>query len=218
MLKYLFTVICSLLFLNGCAIAPIEPLSNSHQQIPGIRHKVIKGQTLWRISKIYGIDINELIRINRIPDTAIIEVGQIIIIPEKQNAVLQTQALNQEEFCWPLKGKITGAYGQTIKNIINKGINIEAGRNANVVASRSGKTVFMSPSFGSFGKTIIIDHGDGYSSLYAGNSEVYLKPGDQVLKGKIIAKIENTSGNKNNYLHFQIRKGYQPQNPNFYLP
>jgi murein DD-endopeptidase MepM/ murein hydrolase activator NlpD len=64
---------------------------------------------------------------------------------------------------------------------------------------------------------LIIDHGDGFSSVYARNSEVFIKVGENIKKGTVIAKVGSAGRDKNEYLHFQIRKGHIPQNPNFYL-
>jgi lipoprotein NlpD len=207
-----------MLLLNGCATAPLGPLPQISQPAPGIYHRVKKGETLWRISKIYNVGIDELTGINRISDTSRIETGQAIFIPQQENLKPPEPALNGEDFCWPLKGRVIAGYGQMMDNIINKGINIAAGENANVVAARSGRVVFMSPAFGDFGKSIIIDHGDGYSTLYTRNSQVFIKAGDEVTRGMTIAKVGSAGRDKTKYLHFEIRKGYLAQNPNFYLP
>jgi len=216
-LKILFFAFFIFTF-SGCVTAPVGPMPKISPAMPGIYHKVGKGQTLWRISKIYNVDIEELIKLNHIPEASRIEIGQTIFIPREKNLQSPAADLNSEDFCWPLKGRVVSGYGQITDNIVNKGINIEAAENSNIVAARSGKVVFMSPAFGDFGKAIIVDHGDGYSTLYARNSQVFIKPGDEVTKGMLIAKVGNAGRDKTKYLHFEIRKGYLPQNPNFYLP
>ncbi|MBM3252459.1 MAG: M23 family metallopeptidase [Candidatus Omnitrophica bacterium] len=102
--------------------------------------------------------------------------------------------------------------------MINKGLNIQSYGNADIIASRSGKVVFYDNNFNDFGKTIIIEHSDGFSTVYARNSRVFIKVGDYVRKGTLIAKAGSTARDKNVYLHFEIRKGHLPQNPYFYLP
>ncbi|MCX5709267.1 MAG: M23 family metallopeptidase, partial [Candidatus Omnitrophica bacterium] len=52
----------------------------------------------------------------------------------------------------------------------------------------------------------------------ARNSELFVKAGDNVLKGTLIAKAGSAGRDKNTYLHFEIRKGHVSQNPYFYLP
>ena len=200
-----------ILNLIGCASTSLVSLPPPSASMPGIYHRVEKGQTLWRISKIYDVDLNELVNINHISDATNIETGQLIFIPSrlKPQAIANKYPLS-EDFMWPMKGKVISTFGQIFNNMINKGINIQPYRTQDVVAARSGRVVFYSPDFKSFGKTIIIDHGDGFSTVYARNAQVFIKTGDIVGKGILIAKA--------GCLHFQIRKGYVPQNPYFYLP
>jgi murein DD-endopeptidase MepM/ murein hydrolase activator NlpD len=201
----------------GCATTPYVagPLP---QGMPGIYHRVEKGQTLWRISKIYNVDLDEIVSINRISDATNIEIGQLIFIPRRQKEQVLSEKSFGEDFIWPLRGKTIAGFGQNFNDMINKGINIQAYSDCGIVASRSGKVVFYSPDFQGYGKTIIIDHGDEFSTVYARNSEVFIKVGDIVHGGDLIAKVRSSGSNGNEYLHFEIRKGYTAQNPYFYLP
>ncbi|MFZ2357130.1 MAG: LysM peptidoglycan-binding domain-containing M23 family metallopeptidase [Candidatus Omnitrophota bacterium] len=192
----------------GCATSPITG-PGATQAIPGVYHRVEKGQTLWRISKMYNIDLEELVGINHIAAVTNIEVGKLIFIP-RQKKQIEKKDILLEDFIWPIKGRVINSFGQKLSNVVNKGINIEPSGNSDVVASRSGRIIFYSPDFKGYGKTIIIDHQDGFTTVYSRNTEVFIKPGDKVLKGMVIARV-------NNYLHFEIRKGYVSQNPNFYL-
>jgi murein DD-endopeptidase MepM/ murein hydrolase activator NlpD len=78
--------------------------------------------------------------------------------------------------------------------------------------------VFYSQDFGIFGKTIILEHPEGISSVYARNSEVYVKVGDTVAKGAVLARVGSGGKDSRKYLHFEIRKGHIAKNPLFYLP
>ncbi len=219
MLKPLLILFFPALTLLGCASVPLVTSPRPGEGIPGIYHRVEKGQTLWRISKMYGLDLDELVSVNRIPDATNIEPGQLIFIPQRKPAQAFYGEPKSEDFIWPLKGRVIAGFGQSTKNTINKGVNIQAYDGAEVVASRSGKVVFRSLSFADYGKTIIIDHGDGFSTVYAMNSELLVNLGEQVRKGSVIARVGSREGSgKHGYLHFQIRKGYSSQNPYFYLP
>ncbi len=211
---YLFT-------FTGCATAPLISPPKPEFAIPGIYHRVERGQTLWRISKIYNVDLDEIVKINRVSDATSIEVGQLIFIPHYQQQPTQQYTPSRysaEDFIWPLRGKVIATFGQTFSNMINKGINIQPYGVHDVVATRSGKVIFYADDFQGFGKTIIIDHGDGLSSIYARNAQVFIKIGDTVQKGTPIAKAGSAGRDNNVYLHFEIRKGHIPQNPYFYLP
>lgn len=203
----------------GCATTPYVLPPAPPPGLPGTYHRMEKGQTLWRISKVYNVDLDEIVKINHISDVTGIDVGQLIFIPLRQKQ--QTPSFRPsflEDFIWPIRGRVIATFGQTFNNMITKGINIAPYGITDVVASRSGRVTFYADNFKGFGKTIIIDHGDGFSSIYARNSQVFVKPGDNIQKGALIAKAGSAGRDKNIYLHFQIRKGHIPQNPQFYLP
>ena len=207
---------CLLTFI-GCATTPLAP-----PPLPpgasGIYHRVERGQTLWRISKIYNVGLDELIEINHISDATNIETGQLVLIPRYQKQQPSSPKYLVEDFIWPAKGKVIATFGQNFNSMINKGINIQPYGASDVVAARSGKVIFYTDNFKGFGKTIIIEHGDGLSSIYARNAQVFIRAGDSVQKGNLIAKVGSAGRDKNRYLHFEIRKGHIAQNPYFYLP
>jgi murein DD-endopeptidase MepM/ murein hydrolase activator NlpD len=197
-----------------------------------VHHRVEAGQTLWRISKIYDVDIDDILRVNHISGDAAIEIGQMLLIPSRlrqQNIPVKS---SMDDFIWPLKGRVIAGFGVCYRNIMNKGINLQGITGTDVLASRSGRVVFYAGDFGNFGKTVIIDHGDGLRSIYSRVSEVFVRPGEDVQRGAVIARIGSATGqqavvclpigkakrDKGVYLHFEIRKGALAQNPLFYLP
>jgi len=68
-----------------------------------------------------------------------------------------------------------------------------------------------------YGKTIIIEHREGVSTVYCGNSSVAVKTGDTVKQGMTIAKAGQTPRQDGSNLHFEIRRKNKPQNPLYYL-
>ena len=196
---------------------PLLPVAT--QGVVGKRHKVEAGQTLWRISRIYNVDIDEILRLNHISEDSTIEVGQILIIPNRP--VIHNQQpikSTSDDFIWPLKGKVIAGFGSLYHNLINRGINIQADTGADILASRQGRVVFYATNFGNFGNTVIIDHGDGLRTVYSRVSEIFVKPGDNIRRGALIGRLGSSIRDKNSYLHFEIRKGAIAQNPLFYLP
>jgi len=214
---YFLAIIQCAAFLAGCATVPaIKPVEVTPKT--GFYHKIEKGETLWKVSKIYNVDIEELIKINRISDISKIEIGQLILIPKSSQVNSKSVTYPIEDFIWPLKGKVIAGFGSNVNGMINKGINIEPTVNKDVVAARSGSVVFYSQNFSGYGNTVILDHGDGLFTVYARNSLVFVKVGDTVKKGTSIATVGSAGRDKREYLHFEIRKGYIPQNPFHYLP
>ncbi|MCX7927570.1 MAG: peptidoglycan DD-metalloendopeptidase family protein [Candidatus Omnitrophica bacterium] len=212
------------LCLNGCATAP-KSLSkvnsstmNSLSTIgtTGFYHTVSRGQTLWRIANLYGVSIEELVSANNLYDFTKIEVGQKIFIPRSKSPGNMYPLT--EEFIWPLRGRLIASFGQKWKEETIKGILIAPVNNKEVMAARSGRVVFCNQNFLDLGKTIIIEHPGGFWTIYGRLSEVFVQPGAQVNRGVVIAKVGNTTQDEKVFLHFQLRKGIQAQNPLFYLP
>ena len=209
----------SCLLIAGCATVEYAPKGPAPKiqslQLPGAYHRVAKGQTLWRISKMYGVELDELIRINKISDSTQIETGQSIFIPGNLKAPAAASRVYQsgiQDFIWPKKGKIISGFGEETKNGVNKGITIRVDTGSGVSASSSGTVVFSNENFEDYGKTLIISHNDGIMTLYSLLSSILVKPGDYIHQGTTIAKCEN------GLLHFEIRKGHIPQSPYYYLP
>lgn len=205
----------------GCTTVPYvsPPALKATAGMTGTYHRVEKGQTLWKISKIYGVDLDELALVNRIADSSSLEIGQQVFIPNRVKP--QARALtygDSDDFIWPLAGRVTGTFGQKINNMLNKGINIQPYGSLNILASRAGRVVFIGEDFAGFGRTIIIEHSGGFFTVYSRNSGVFVKAGDNVQKGMLISQAGSSGRDKNTYLHFEIRRKHIPQNPLFYLP
>jgi murein DD-endopeptidase MepM/ murein hydrolase activator NlpD len=207
-----------LVALNGCAT--VETISPSQQQTDrqGIYHKVRKGETLWRIAKAYQVGIDDLIQSNRIPNIARIEENQLVFIPGRKEAKelpAPRDDSQRDEFLWPLKGRIVHPFGERKGAYINAGVGIEAKEGDIVTASREGQVVFADYLLG-YAYTVILDHLDGYYSVYSNNSKLFVHFGDRVFQGRQISLVGGRD--RNPYLHFEIRKDGYPDNPLYYLP
>jgi lipoprotein YgeR len=207
------------LAFTGCATAPkVSVPAVSLKAAPGMSyHKVTRGQTLWGIARLYGMEVDELVSMNNIQDSSKLEVGQQLIISKDRKTRTAFTNNVEEDFIWPVRGKVVSAFSQA-DNALNKGINIEPTRSTDVLASRNGKVAFFNDDFLDLGKTIILEHPGGFWTVYGRNLEVYVKPGDEVAKGMVIAKAGFAGRDRKTYLHFEIRKGSKAQNPLFYLP
>ena len=218
------------LFISGCATTeypgfPGAGPTASVKKQEGAYHKVVKGQTLWRIARAYGVAVEDIIRGNNIPNAAAIEVGQLIFIPGVKGArdiPERTPDENKEEFTWPLKGKIIRYFGGSTSLTMNhgaqsisRGVDIETNEGDMVKASREGKVVMLGTLTG-YGQTIMVDHGDGFISVYAQNRKLLVQLGDHVYKSEAIA--ETGWRGRKSFCHFEIRKGSEAVNPLYYLP
>jgi murein DD-endopeptidase MepM/ murein hydrolase activator NlpD len=98
------------------------------------------------------------------------------------------------------------------------GIDIAAGDGAAVYAADSGVVVFSGWATGGYGNTVMIDHGNGYQTLYAHLSSTTAKCGRSVLQGQVIAIAGNTGNSTGPHLHFEVRYQGGFVNPWFVLP
>lgn len=213
-----------ILNLSGCAAAPprpqVQPAPVSAPE--GVYHKVQPKETLWRISRAYEVRIEDIVEANDLEDPSKIQEGQLILIPgAKQQVKLDQVSIPQSaggDFIWPVSGRIISFYGAKDKSVVNKGIDIECLEGTNVVASQNGVVSYVNDSMRGYGKVIIIDHSDNFSTVYAYNNEIVVRPGEDIGQGQVIAKSGSGGRSDASCLHFEIRKNHEPQNPFYYLP
>ena len=118
------------------------------------------------------------------------------------------------DWVWPAKGKVVVGFSETA-NL--KGIDIAGASGEPVIASASGKVVYVGNGLRGYGKLVIVKHNKTWLSAYAHNREILVKEGQQVTKGQKIAEMGNTDADTVK-LHFEIRRLGKPVDPARYLP
>ena len=115
---------------------------------------------------------------------------------------------------WPVAGKISMRFGaqQASGKMRARGVHIATRSGADVQAIARGRVVFADWLRG-FGLLLILDHGDGYMSLYGENSSLYKGVGEWVGRGDVIAAAGNSGGQLRTGLYLELRKDGQPVNP-----
>ena len=199
----------------------------------GVRHRVAPGENLYRIGKAYGVSHEELARRNGIADPARIEVGQTIFIPHARTHLpveVITPVSAQADrpaprelpdgpapFIWPVtSGIVTSDFGARGESH-HYGIDISAPVGTPVRAVRAGRVLYSDLLRG-YGNLIIVDHGQGYATVYAHNLDNRARAGDQIRQGEVIASVGETGRTSGPNLHFEVRKDNVARNPLFYLP
>jgi septal ring factor EnvC (AmiA/AmiB activator) len=113
---------------------------------------------------------------------------------------------------WPVVGKLSHKFGSARTEVAWDGVLIDAKEGLEVQAVTRGKVVFAE-WFRSFGLMIIIDHGQGYLTLYGYNQSLYKKTGDAVEAGDVIASVGQSGGRNKAGLYFGIRNKGVPIDP-----
>lgn len=229
-LGFLFVAVAA---VAGCA--PYQGEGPAAASSSGVTtHRVERGETLWSIAHRYGVSVNDLVRRNRIPNNSRIEVGQRLVIPSRYGAqrLAPAEAAPRgsavfnapvsvgrgEDFIWPVQGRVISIFGTRRRGRVNKGIDIQAPSGMEVRATRSGRVSFVHEGLPGFGKTIILEHANGFASVYAYVKEILVRQGDQVAQRQVIARVGETGRTEVPALHFEIRQNQKAQNPLHYLP
>ncbi|MDO8487887.1 MAG: peptidoglycan DD-metalloendopeptidase family protein [bacterium] len=200
--------------------------------VSGINHKVARGETIYSIAKKYNANPQAMVDFpfNNFADneTFALAVGQTIIVPDgvKPNQIPWSPSLAVSrrtpdagavsatgQFVWPAGGLITQRYVW-----YHKGVDIANPSLPSVLAADAGRVVVAGWVDNSgYGNRIIIDHNNGYQTLYAHLSRIYVTVGQTVKRGDAIGQEGSTGRSTGPHLHFEIRRGGVAVNPLEYL-
>jgi LysM repeat protein len=192
-------------------------------QVPGgaaaapVRYVVRQGDTLSGIAGRFDVALADVAASNGIASPYSLRVGQSLEIPGVQTARAVPDAtppaLTGKGFLWPVSGKVIGGYGVTANGQHRNGINIAARKGAPVVASEDGIVVYASDGIDGYGRMVLVRHAEGYITTYAHNASLLVDVGDVVRRGEVIARVGDTGDVSTSQLHFELRRGTKPINP-----
>ena len=210
-----------------------------------LRHLVRRGETLWGIAKKYDVAVASIAQLNNLSDPSRIHPGQVLKIGEGEDILGQAEvsssttasvtiashgggtggvssgtgsggnAVGGGIFAWPVEGRITSGFGPRWGSF-HYGLDIGAPMGRVVRAAADGTVVFIGWR-GTYGRTIIVDHGGGWTTLYAHNSAITAVQGQKVAEGQAIARIGVTGNTTGPHLHFEVRYQGKARDPLLYL-
>ncbi len=196
--------------------------------ITGVEHRVKSGESIYSIGKKYGVEAQNIVNFpfNEFEDldTFALSVDQIVyvpdgVIPEEKPKRGTTGRVNviaglpgSGNFIWPTSGYISQSpvYYHMALDIANKSLPA-------VTASDTGTVTYAACLGWGYGCHIIVDHGNGFQTLYAHLSSFNVSAGQGVSQGQAIGKVGSTGRSTGPHLHFEVRKGGVLQNPLNYL-
>lgn len=205
--------------------------------VDGVRHKVKKGETIFTVAKSYGLDESQAQGIVNYPfnefqddENFTLTVGQYLMVPDgvkkqaQQVAPARPRITTQMtpdagavsgngSFVWPAAGQISQGY-----RFYHKAFDISNRSGGPILAADSG-TVIVSgwPDNSGYGNRVMIDHGNGYITLYAHMSQLQVQVGQTVSRGSVIGQMGSTGRSTGTHLHFEIRHNGVLENPGGYL-
>jgi murein DD-endopeptidase MepM/ murein hydrolase activator NlpD len=215
-----------------------EPPTAEADQADGVVHVVREGQTAWRIARAYGVPLEMLEHSNGLNDPTRISVGDVLFIPGVSErldvpaypAPVPTPPTGRASrspgpapdgvtpLAWPLLDtRVLSTYGVPRGKRLHKGIDLDGDHGQRVYAAESGTVLYAAATMRGYGKTVILDHGGGLTTLYAHNSALLVRVGDRVERGTAIARVGRTGNASGHHCHFEVRRDDVPVDPMRYL-
>jgi len=191
----------------------------------GMLHTADMGDTLWSIANVYGVSVDTIMIANG-KGSEEIAIGEKIFIPggkKPQNIERQLARADApvsrsigERFAWPTVGELTSGYGYRWGRQ-HSGIDLANDVGTKIRAARAGRVVYAG-WYAGYGYTVVIEHDQGYSTLYGHLSEANVQNQQYVKGGQVIAYMGNTGNSTGPHLHFEVLKNGVPINPYNVLP
>jgi murein DD-endopeptidase MepM/ murein hydrolase activator NlpD len=187
--------------------------------ITGIAHKVQKGDTVYSIAKKYDTVAQGIVDFpyNSFSndETFDLAIGQTVIVPDgvkpadipwsglarvKQITPNAGTVVASGQFVWPTGGTITQRFAW-----YHKGMDIANSAAPSVLAADAGTVVVSGwPDNFGYGNRVVIDHGNGYRTLYGHMQQIYVVAGQTVKRGDAIGKMGSTGRSTGTHLHFEV--------------
>ncbi|NEQ95350.1 MAG: peptidoglycan DD-metalloendopeptidase family protein [Cyanothece sp. SIO2G6] len=145
----------------------------------------------------------------------------ITILIQQRIATAQGPVQGTGQMIFPVNAALTSGFGPRIHPILgyrrfHAGIDFGASTGTPIWAADSGRVIFAG-WYGGYGRSVIINHGGGLTTLYAHTSQVYVTEGQMVQRGQAIAAVGSTGLSTGPHLHFEVRQNGNPVNPLGYL-
>jgi murein DD-endopeptidase MepM/ murein hydrolase activator NlpD len=195
------------------------------------RYTVRSGETLSGIARRLDVGLTELARANDINEPYRLSAGQQLQLPEEASyrtatiklgddeartvrlATGEPPPLDGDDFLWPVNGKVIGEYGPIDQWRRRDGIDIAARRGAPVLAAQDGIVAYAGDGIRGYGQMVLLRHDQDYITTYAHNATLLVRAGDIVRRGQVIARVGDSGDATQTMLHFELRKGRKPVDP-----
>jgi len=192
----------------------------------GITHQVAAGETLSSICAAYQKSVDAIAKVNGISRRLTLRPGQSIFIPGASRVIHTTppqgtrwpdlvsyRGLRTARMIRPVRGSLVVRYRQMVQGAPSDGIGIATEMGAPVWAAQDGTVRFTNDDFFGVGKIVLIQHASGKYSLYGHLHEPFVKIGDRVKQGDVIARAGTSGRTTRPQVHFRVYQQGSPVDP-----
>lgn len=198
-------------------------------------YTVRAGETLAGIAGRHGVRLGDIVGANPGIDPDRVRAGQRIRLPgevampaaplmSEEEVELVRKAgqarppsLSGDGFAWPVGGRVVSPFGPKDDGTRNDGVNIAVAAGTPVRAAENGLVVYAGDGLAGYGQTLLIRHAGNFTTAYSHNQKLLVKVGDRVKRLQKIAVVGATGAVRQAQLHFELRAGRQPIDPQVYL-
>jgi murein DD-endopeptidase MepM/ murein hydrolase activator NlpD len=223
---------------------PVPELSERHvePELLLVRHRVEKGQTLYRIARAYGLTVDDLMQANGMEDPRELKAGETLLIPGAAETKPvadfdapepEARAPRPEPAGKPAPkpppqravkvGRSAGVLEWPLRGVLyarfgkkgkepHDGIDLSAPAGNPVKAAAPGTCLFAGDQKG-YGLIVILEHEGGLITLYAHNRDVRVKTNQKVRAGQVVATVGDSGRTSGPHLHFEVRRDGVPVDP-----
>jgi len=208
----------------------------------GILYTVQLGDTLLDVAAVYETDVESIVGLsgNQLGDADSVLDGAVLLLPGAVPPPPPPPAVTPEPFfaagapaegfsppaatavvsgfMWPVGGSLNDYFGAPRGGgTYHSGIDIGADSGTPIAAAAAGQVVLASSGYG-YGNYVIVRHDNGYETLYAHLSEIYVAQGQWVGQGEAVGTVGDTGWATGPHLHLEVRSGGAAVDPLNYLP
>jgi len=195
--------------------------------VSGVYHTVAEGDSLESIAETYKVQVGDITGYegNYLEDSDTIAVGQKLVVPggrkpyKIRHVVAWSGPIPENAkrgtglFGYPMTGWISQRYQE-----YHRALDIAGPEGTPIMAADSGYVAVAGRSDTGYGRYVLIDHGNGFQTLYAHFSVIFVKVGQSVGKGQTIGLCGSTGKSTGPHVHFEVILNGVKRNPSIYLP
>lgn len=174
----------------------------------GVLYQVEQGDSIWDIARRFNVDVKVILQSNQ-RNSDLIESGEKLFIPgvkplDKYSHHTPVSRNAEAKFILPATGEVSSPFGQRWGKA-HQGVDIADDYGTPVVASLSGRVSYAGWISG-YGYSVMLEHRNGYSTLYGHMQSILVNSGQTVGQGEVIGKMGSTGNSTGPHVHFEVRK------------